>query len=70
MLSGRESGYQPVRIDGGIDVRGFFYWTGIDNYEWGHGFDVAFGLLDRDREARGSADLAARVAAANEVPDE
>ncbi|HVX19673.1 MAG TPA: family 1 glycosylhydrolase [Acidimicrobiales bacterium] len=58
------------RIDGGIDVRGFFYWTGIDNYEWGHGFDVAFGLLDRDREARGSADLAARVAAANEVPDE
>lgn len=46
----------------GIDVRGFFHWTGVDNYEWLHGFDVPFGLFDRDREARGSAELLAGYA--------
>ena len=38
-------------IDDGIDVRGFFHWTGVDNYEWNHGFDVQFGCFTRDREA-------------------
>ena len=42
----------------GIDVRGFFHWTGVDNYEWDYGFDVSFGLFDRDRNARPSAVLA------------
>ena len=37
-------------IDDGIDVRGFFHWTGVDNYEWNHGFDVQFGAFTRDRE--------------------
>ena len=32
----------------GIDVRGLFHWTAIDNYEWLHGYDVSFGLMDRD----------------------
>ena len=27
-------------IERGVDVRGFFHWTGVDNYEWGHGYDV------------------------------
>lgn len=49
-------------IDDGIDVRGFFHWTGVDNYEWLHGFDVQFGLFDRDRQAKPSAALAARWA--------
>ena len=39
----------------GIDVRGFFHWTAVDNYEWLHGYDVAFGLIDRDRRVRPSA---------------
>jgi beta-glucosidase len=39
----------------GLDVRGFFHWTGVDNYEWSHGFDVSFGLIDRDRVVRPSA---------------
>ena len=42
----------------GIDVRGFFHWTGVDNYEWDYGYDVSFGLFDRDRNARPSAALA------------
>jgi beta-glucosidase len=46
-------------IDDGIDVRGFFHWTAVDNYEWLQGYDVPFGLFDRDREARDSALLLA-----------
>jgi beta-glucosidase len=49
-------------IDDGIDVSGFFHWTAVDNYEWLHGFDQRFGLFDRDRNAKGSAMLAARYA--------
>lgn len=45
-------------IRDGIDVRGFFHWTAIDNYEWTHGHEVAFGLLDRDRTPKGSAEVA------------
>ena len=46
-------------IADGIDVRGFFHWTGVDNYEWDHGFEVPFGLFDRNREPRASAALLA-----------
>jgi beta-glucosidase len=42
-------------IHRGIDVRGLFHWTGVDNYEWLHGYDVAFGIIDRDRNVRPSA---------------
>ncbi len=44
-------------IDDGVDVRGFFHWTGVDNYEWNYGFGVQFGCFSRDREPRGSAEL-------------
>jgi beta-glucosidase len=44
-------------IADGIDVRGFFHWTGVDNYEWMEGYDVPFGLFTRDREPRASAEL-------------
>ncbi len=48
----------------GIDVRGLFHWTAVDNYEWVHGYDVAFGIIDRDRTVRPSARvLHERVAA-------
>jgi len=46
----------------GIDVRGFFHWTGVDNYEWLHGYDVSFGIIDRDRNIRPSAEVLATVA--------
>jgi beta-glucosidase len=50
------------RIARGIDVRGFFHWTGVDNYEWLHGYDVAFGIIDRDRNVRPSAAVLRREA--------
>jgi len=46
----------------GCDVRGFFHWTAVDNYEWLHGFDVAFGIIDREREVRPSARVLQREA--------
>ena len=46
----------------GIDVRGFFHWTAVDNYEWLHGYDVAFGLFDRARRVRPSARVLEREA--------
>jgi beta-glucosidase len=49
-------------ISDGIDVRGFFFWTGVDNYEWGHGDTVSFGLFDRDRNPKESAAFASEVA--------
>ena len=39
----------------GIDVRGLFHWTAVDNYEWLHGYDVSFGIIDRHRTVRPSA---------------
>ena len=39
----------------GIDIRGFFHWTAVDNYEWLHGYELAFGLLDGERNVKRSA---------------
>jgi beta-glucosidase/6-phospho-beta-glucosidase/beta-galactosidase len=31
-------------IAAGSDVRGYFYWSLMDNYEWNHGMDIRMGL--------------------------
>jgi beta-glucosidase len=36
-------------LDQGVDVRGYFYWSLMDNYEWGS-FLPRFGLVDVDFE--------------------
>jgi beta-galactosidase len=35
-------------VEDGADVRGFLYWSLVDNYEWNHGFDMLFGLFSYD----------------------
>jgi beta-glucosidase len=51
----------------GVNVRGFFHWTAVDNYEWLHGFDVQFGIIERDRNIRRSAWVLHREATAADV---
>jgi len=35
-------------IQEGIDVRGYFYWSLLDNFEWSFGFRPRFGLIEID----------------------
>jgi beta-glucosidase len=61
-------------IDAGADVRGYFHWSLVDNFEWAEGWTTRFGLLalDRDTQERTpveSARIYERICRANAAPD-
>jgi beta-glucosidase len=55
-------------LDAGVDVRGYFAWSLLDNFEWSHGYSKRFGIVHVDfasqkRTPKDSALFFARVAA-------
>ncbi len=59
-------------IQDGADVRGHFYWSLLDNYEWALGFEKRFGLVEinyetLERKIRPSAYIYKRICEENAV---
>lgn len=38
--------------ESGVDVRGFFYWSMFDNFEWAWGYDKRFGIVRVDYDTQ------------------
>jgi beta-glucosidase len=68
------AGVQRCLADG-IDVRGYTYWSLLDNFEWVYGYGPTFGLVAVDRgtqarTAKPSAHWLGAIARANRLPSE
>lgn len=60
-------------IQAGADVRGYFYWSLIDNFEWSYGYNPRFGLIEvnyqtQARTPRPSAYVYAEIIKQNGIP--
>jgi beta-glucosidase len=61
-------------VEAGADVRGYFLWSLMDNFEWSHGYSKRFGMVHVDyatqrRTPKASARWYARVIRDREVAD-
>ena len=59
-------------LHSGIDVRGYFYWSLLDNFEWLFGYGPKFGLVSVERSTqkrtlKPSAEWLGRIARANKT---
>lgn len=58
----------------GIPVRGYMYWSLVDNFEWAEGWGVRFGLIELDpqtqeRIPRSSASMFGEISRANAITE-
>ena len=59
-------------IESGVNIRGYLYWSLIDNFEWDKGFWPRFGLVEIDyktleRKIRPSAEVYKKICARNQL---
>ena len=57
-------------IEKGVDLRGYFVWSLLDNFEWSHGYSKRFGIVHVDfatqkRTPKDSARFYSQVIATN-----
>jgi beta-glucosidase len=62
-------------MDKGIDVRGYFLWSYIDNFEWRYGYQKKLGLVELDRDTlerrpRPSAYMYGEIARSGKITEE
>ena len=62
-------------LQAGVPVRGYFWWSLVDNFEWSEGYGPRFGLYHLDREsqqrtARPVAEVYARIIRENGIDAE
>jgi len=61
-------------VEAGVDVRGYFYWSLLDNFEWAWGYEKRFGIVrvDYDTQLRSVKDSGreySRIIAARALDD-
>jgi beta-glucosidase len=61
-------------VDAGVDVRGYFYWSLLDNFEWAWGYEKRFGIVrvdyeTQERSVKDSGREYARIIAVRELDD-
>ncbi|MGD8398297.1 MAG: glycoside hydrolase family 1 protein [Anaerolineae bacterium] len=62
-------------LEEGVDVRGYYHWSFVDNFEWAEGWDLRFGLFalnekTQARTPRPSAHLYSQIIAENALTAE